>query len=234
MALRVKEIFHTLQGEGVHAGRAAVFCRFSGCNLWTGREQDRSDAACRFCDTDFTGTDGPGGGVFESEGELAEAIVAAFPYPLAPLDSQDPLDPLDGDRWRPYVVFTGGEPALQLTSGLLDALHARGCQCGVETNGTLPLPAGLDWVAVSPKAGTRLAVTQGDELKLVWPQHGVDPADFAGLDFGHFILQPRDDAACGAGGNASGADHVAACVRYCLEHPRWRLGLQTHKFLGIR
>ena len=234
MALRVKEIFHTLQGEGVHAGRAAVFCRFSGCNLWTGREQDRSDAACRFCDTDFTGTDGPGGGVFESEGELAEAIVAAFPYPLAPpdsLDPLDPLDPLDGDRWRPYVVFTGGEPALQLTSRLLDALHARGCQCGVETNGTLPLPAGLDWVTVSPKAGARLAVTRGDELKLVWPQDGVDPADFAGLDFRHFILQPRDDS---AGGDAGGADHVAACVRYCLAHPRWRLGLQTHKFLGIR
>lgn len=225
MALRVKEIFHTLQGEGVHAGRAAVFCRFSGCNLWTGREQDRADAACRFCDTDFTGTNGPGGGVFESEGELAEAIVAAFPYPLAP------LDPLDGDGWRPYVVFTGGEPALQLTSGLLAALHARGCQCGVETNGTLPLPDGLDWVTVSPKAGTRLAVTRGDELKLVWPQDGVDPADFAGLDFRHFILQPRDDS---AGGDAGGADHVDACVRYCLAHPRWRLGLQTHKFLGIR
>lgn len=222
MALRVKEIFHTLQGEGVHAGRAAVFCRFSGCNLWTGREQDRADAACRFCDTDFTGTDGPGGGVFESEGELAEAIVAAFPYPL---------DPLEGDGWRPYVVFTGGEPALQLTSRLLDALHARGCQCGVETNGTLPLPAGLDWVAVSPKAGTRLAVTRGDELKLVWPQDGLDPADFAGLDFRYFILQPRDDS---AGGDAGGADHVAACVRYCLAHPRWRLGLQTHKLLGIR
>ena len=225
MALRVKEIFHTLQGEGVHAGRAAVFCRFSGCNLWTGREQDRADAACRFCDTDFTGTSGPGGGVFESEGELAEAIVAAFPYPLAP------LAPLDGDGWRPYVVFTGGEPALQLTSGLLDALHARGCQCGVETNGTLPLPAGLDWVTVSPKAGARLAVTRGDELKLVWPQDGLAPADFTGLDFRHFILQPRDDS---AGGAAGSADHVAACVRYCLAHPRWRLGLQTHKFLGIR
>lgn len=219
MAWRVKEIFHTLQGEGVHAGRAAVFCRFSGCNLWTGREQDRADAACRFCDTDFTGTNGPGGGVFESAGALAEAIAGAFPYPL------------DGNGWQPYVVFTGGEPALQLTPELLDALHARGCQCGVETNGTLPLPAGLDWVTVSPKAGARLAVTRGDELKLVWPQDGLDPADFAGLDFRHFILQPRDDS---ARGDAGGADHVAACVHYCLAHPRWRLGLQTHKFLGIR
>ena len=224
MGYRVKEIFHSLQGEGVHAGRAAVFCRFSGCNLWTGREQDRPDAACRFCDTDFTGTDGPGGGVFEDAQALAAAILAAFPYPLPPLD---------GDGWRPYVVFTGGEPALQLTPELLDALHAHGCQCGVETNGTLPLPAGLDWVTVSPKAGTRLAVTRGDELKLVWPQDGVDPADFAGLGFGHFILQPRDDAARGAGAQA-GADHIAACVRHCLEHPRWRLGLQTHKYLGIR
>ncbi len=219
MAYRIKEIFHSLQGEGVHAGRAAVFCRFSGCNLWTGREQDRQDAACRFCDTDFTGTDGPGGGVFEDTGQLASAILAAFPYAL------------DGDGWRPYVVFTGGEPALQLTTELLDALHARGCQCGVETNGTLPLPGGLDWVTVSPKAGTRLAVTRGDELKLVWPQEGLDPAGFAGLDFGHFILQPRDEAGADTEGNAA---HVAACVRYCLAHPRWRLGLQTHKFLGIR
>lgn len=230
MGYRVKEIFHSLQGEGMHVGRAAVFCRFSGCNLWTGREQDRPDASCRFCDTDFTGTDGPGGGVFEDAQALAFAILAAFPYPLAPLD---------GGGWRPYVVFTGGEPALQLTPELLDVLHAHGCQCGVETNGTLPLPAGLDWVAVSPKAGTRLAVTRGDELKLVWPQQGVSPADFAGLDFGHFILQPRDDAGRGATGETEadgemGADHVAACVRYCLEHPRWRLGLQVHKFLGIR
>lgn len=234
MGYRVKEIFHSLQGEGVHAGRAAVFCRFSGCNLWTGREQDRPDAACRFCDTDFTGTDGPGGGVFEDAQALAAAILAVFPYPLTSPDSPDTPPPLDGNGWRPYVVFTGGEPALQLTTDLLDALHARGCQCGVETNGTLPLPAGLDWVTVSPKAGTRLAVTQGDELKLVWPQHGVDPADFAGLAFRHFILQPRDDAGHGADGTAGGAEHVAACVRYCLEHPRWRLGLQVHKFLGIR
>ncbi len=230
MGYRVKEIFHSLQGEGMHAGRAAVFCRFSGCNLWTGREQDRQDATCRFCDTDFTGTDGPGGGVFEKAEELAGAICAAFPYGLAPLKS---LDSLDGDGWRPYVVFTGGEPALQLTTELLDALHARGCQCGVETNGTLPLPAGLDWVTVSPKAGTRLAVTRGDELKLVWPQDGVDPAEYAGLDFRHFILQPRDDAGRGAG-TGGNPTHVAACVQYCLAHPRWRLGLQTHKFLGIR
>lgn len=230
MGYRVREIFHSLQGEGMHAGRAAVFCRFSGCNLWTGREQDRQDAACRFCDTEFTGTDGPGGGVFENAEALAGAICTAFPYALAPLKS---LDALDGDGWRPYVVFTGGEPALQLTPELLDALHARGCQCGVETNGTLPLPAGLDWVTVSPKAGTRLAVTQGDELKLVWPQDGIDPAGYAGLDFRHFILQPRDEAGRGAGAGGN-PDHVAACVRYCLAHPRWRLGLQTHKFLGIR
>lgn len=216
MAFRVKEIFHTLQGEGLHAGRAAVFCRFSGCNLWTGREEDRHAAACPFCDTDFSGADGPGGGVFDDAAALADAIAAAFPYPLK-----------GGDAGG-LVVFTGGEPALQLTTQLLDEMHRRGCLCAVETNGTLPLPAGLDWVTVSPKSGTQLAVTTGDELKLVWPQHGVAPADFEGLAFSHFILQPRDD-----GRNATGGDNTAACVAYCLAHPRWRLGLQTHKLLGI-
>lgn len=238
MGYWVKEIFHTLQGEGVHAGRAAVFCRFSGCNLWSGHEKDRQTALCRFCDTDFMGVDGPGGGTFERAAQLAEAIMAAFPRAPAG-GTPDGIEPdgekPDGSGWRPLVVFTGGEPALQLTPELLGALHGRGCQCAVETNGTLPLPDGLDWVTVSPKAKAPLAVTRGDELKLVWPQAGVTPAQFTGLGFDHFILQPRDRAGGGMhGGGPGDEESAAACVRYCLTHPRWRLGVQLHKFLGIR
>lgn len=213
MAYRIKEIFYTLQGEGARTGRPAVFCRFSGCNLWSGRPEDRATARCRFCDTDFVGADA---GVFQRAEDVAEAIAAAFPA----------LDPAAYGGEKPYVVFTGGEPALQLTADLIELLHARGFEVGVESNGTLPLPAGLDWITVSPKAGNALVTTSGDELKLVWPQEGCSPEDFAGLGFRRFILQPCDDARAEA--------NTRACVDYCLRHPRWRLGLQTHKWIGVR
>jgi 7-carboxy-7-deazaguanine synthase len=206
----VKEIFYTLQGEGVHSGRPAVFCRFSGCNLWTGREEDRAGAVCRFCDTDFLGV-GPDGGKFDTPGALADAIAAA--WPAAP-------------GGRRYVVCTGGEPLLQLDATLIDALHARGFEIAVETNGTRPAPAGIDWVCVSPKADAPLVLTRGDELKLVYPQAGGEPERYAHLDFTHFSLQPMD-----------GPDltrNTQAALAYCLEHPLWRLSLQTHKALGIR
>ena len=209
MTYSVKEIFLTLQGEGGQAGRAAVFCRFSGCNLWSGREQDRAGAVCTFCDTDFVGVDGKGGGKFRSPEALAEAVDAAWGAP-------------DGPR---LVVGTGGEPLLQLDAPLIDALHARGFEIAVETNGTLPAPAGLDWVCVSPKADAPLAQQSGQELKLVFPQDGVDPARFEALAFERFLLQPMD-----------GPDREAAtqaAIAYCLAHPRWRLSLQTHKYLGI-
>lgn len=214
MTYRVKEIFFTLQGEGVNAGRPAVFCRFTGCNLWTGREEHRGTAVCRFCDTDFVGTDGPGGGVFASPGALADAVSAAWvvgpdPRPAA----------------RPFVVCTGGEPLLQLDASLVAALHARGFEVAIETNGTRPVPTGVDWVCVSPKAGAPLVVTAGDELKLVHPQAGAEPERFSGLAFDHFLLQPMD------GPGRERATELA--VRYCLEHPGWRLSLQTHKLLGI-
>lgn len=213
MAYRIKELFYTLQGEGAQTGRPAVFCRFSGCNLWSGRPEDRATARCRFCDTDFVGADA---GVFERPEDVAEAIAAAFPD----------LDPAAYGGEKPYVVFTGGEPALQLTKDLIDLLHARGFEVGVESNGTLPLPPGLDWITVSPKAGNPLATTSGDELKLVWPQEGCTPEDFTGLHFRRFILQPCDDARAEA--------NTRECVDYCLRHPRWRLGLQTHKWIGVR
>jgi 7-carboxy-7-deazaguanine synthase len=208
----VKELFLTLQGEGAHSGRAAVFCRFAGCNLWSGREADRAGAECRFCDTDFVGTDGEGGGRFATPDELAAAISALWPM----------LE--HGDTGR-YVVLTGGEPLLQVDEPLLDALHAAGFTCAVETNGTIAAPRGLDWICVSPKAGTELALKKGNELKLVFPQAGVDPADLLDLDFEHFFLQPMD------GPNV--ATYTQAAVAYCLGHPRWRLSLQTHKFIGI-
>lgn len=213
MSYRIKELFYTLQGEGAQAGRPAVFCRFSGCNLWSGRPEDRATAKCRFCDTDFVGADA---GVFESARELADAVAAAFPL----------LDSAAYGSAKPYVVFTGGEPALQLTEELIDRLHERGFEVGVESNGTLPLPAGLDWIAVSPKGNNPLVTTAGDELKLVWPQEGCSPEDFTGLHFRHFILQPCDDARAEA--------NTQECVAYCLRHPRWRLGLQTHKWIGVR
>jgi 7-carboxy-7-deazaguanine synthase len=210
MTYAVKEIFYTLQGEGANTGRAAVFCRFAGCNLWTGREQDRHEATCQFCDTDFVGTDGPGGGRFVSAGELAAAVAAAWP----------PAEP-----GRRFVVCTGGEPLLQLDSELLQALHGEGFEIAVETNGTLPPPEGIDWLCVSPKVGATLVVTSGDEIKLVFPQAGGEPDQFEQLGFRHFFLQPMDGPDREA--------HTSAALQYCLAHPRWRLSLQTHKLLGI-
>jgi 7-carboxy-7-deazaguanine synthase len=210
MSYAVKEIFYTLQGEGANTGRPAVFCRFAGCNLWTGREADRESATCRFCDTDLVGTDGPGGGRFPGADALAAAVDAAWP-------ASEPVPR--------FVVCTGGEPLLQLDPPLLGALHARGFEVAVETNGTVPPPAGIDWLCVSPKAGAPLVVNRGDELKLVFPQEGAEPERFAALEFRHFFLQPMDSPVREA--------NTAAAVRYCLSHPRWRLSLQTHKLLGI-
>jgi 7-carboxy-7-deazaguanine synthase len=206
----VREIFYTLQGEGVHTGRAAVFCRFAGCNLWTGREADRASAVCKFCDTEFVGV-GPDGGRFSTAGALADAVVARWPA---------------GAGGRPYVVCTGGEPLLQLDDAAVRALHERGFEVAVETNGTQPAPPGLDWVCVSPKAEAPLVLTHGDELKLVYPQAGAEPERYAQLEFAHFSLQPMD-----------GPDvtrNTRAAVAYCLAHPQWRLSLQTHKALGLR
>jgi 7-carboxy-7-deazaguanine synthase len=215
MAYAVKEIFYTLQGEGRNAGRASVFCRFAGCNLWSGREEDRATAACRFCDTDFVGLDGLGGGRFANADALAQAIAAEWPG----------TEENQGSAGRRFVVLTGGEPLLQVDAVLTDALHARGFEIAVETNGTVPVPPGIDWVCVSPKAGNPLVVTRGDELKLVYPQEGAEPSLFETLAFDHFLLSPMDGAARVA--------NTEAAVAYCLQHPRWRLSLQTHKFLGI-
>ncbi|GJE01790.1 7-carboxy-7-deazaguanine synthase [Methylobacterium isbiliense] len=209
MSYAVKEIFHTLQGEGAQAGRSAVFCRFTGCNLWSGREADRAEAVCRFCDTDFVGTDGPGGGRFAQAEALAEAIAAAW----------------GGGASGRYVVFTGGEPLLQLDAPLLAAVRARGFETAVETNGTQEAPEGIDWICVSPKAGAPLRLTRGHELKLVYPQAGLSPEDVAGLDFRHFWLQPMD--------GPDRAAHTRAAVAHCLRDARWRLSLQTHKMIGI-
>lgn len=209
MSYAVKELFYTLQGEGLNAGRPAVFCRFAGCNLWSGREEDRAKAVCQFCDTDFIGTDGPGGGRFATAEALAAAVAAAW----------------TGTAENRLVVLTGGEPLLQVDEALTAALHARGFEIAVETNGTIAPPPGLDWICVSPKADAKLEITAGDELKLVYPQPGVDPAAFSGMAFTTFLLQPMD-----------GPDRLAntqAAIAYCLAHPRWRLGVQTHKILGI-
>lgn len=207
----VKEIFYTLQGEGANAGRPAVFCRFAGCNLWSGREADRAGAVCRFCDTDFVGIDGAGGGRFEDARSLAARIGALWP---------------DDAAAGRFVVCTGGEPLLQLDAALLEALHALGFQVAIETNGTLPAPAGVDWICVSPKAHAPLALERGDELKLVFPQPGAEPQRYERLEFAHFFLQPMDGPAR--------ERNTADAVDYCLAHPRWRLSLQTHKILGIR
>ena len=207
----VKELFYTLQGEGANAGTPAVFCRFAGCNLWSGREADRAEAACNFCDTDFVGTDGPGGGRFADPEELAAAVERAWPA--------------GGERHR-FVVCTGGEPLLQLDPAAVEALHRRGFRVAIETNGTLAPPAGIDWVCVSPKAGVPLAVGRGDELKLVFPQPDAPPERFESLDFTHFFLQPMDGPAR--------ADNTREAVAYCLEHPRWRLSIQAHKIIGVR
>jgi 7-carboxy-7-deazaguanine synthase (Cx14CxxC type) len=210
---RIKEIFYTLQGEGSHAGRPSVFCRFTSCNLWTGREEDRHRAICKFCDTDFVGTDGPGGGRFRTAIDLAAAVAKTW------LGKSHP-------RSRPYVVCTGGEPLLQLDQEAVDALHAEGFEVAVETNGTRSAPAGIDWICVSPKAGTEILLTSGHDLKLVYPQVGAEPELFEDLDFDRFLLQPMD-----------GADLIAntkAAIEYCLDHPHWQLSVQTHKILGIR
>lgn len=209
MAYAVKEIFHTLQGEGAQAGRAAVFCRFAGCNLWSGREEDRAGAACTFCDTDFVGMDGPGGGRFAGADDLAGRIARTW----------------EGGAHGRFVVFTGGEPLLQLDEALIAAVHARGFAIAVETNGTLAAPPGLDWICVSPKAGNALVQRSGHELKLVFPQAGLDPADLAGLDFPHRWLQPMD--------GPQAAANTRAAVAYCRADARWRLSLQTHKMIGI-
>ncbi len=212
MGYSVKEVFYTLQGEGAQTGRPAVFCRFAGCNLWSGRPTDRARARCTFCDTDFRGTDGPGGGRFADAAALADHVRAAWPADAGP-------------EAPPYVVCTGGEPLLQLDTDLIAALHARGCIVAVETNGTLPAPPGLDWICVSPKGTTALRQVSGDELKLVYPQPEAPPERFAGLAFRHFFLQPMD--------GPDRAANTAAALAYCRAHPRWRLGLQTHKVLGI-
>ena len=220
MAYTVKEIFYTLQGEGRNAGRPAVFCRFSGCNLWTGREEDRHDAVCQFCDTDFVGI-GPDGGRFADAALLADAVLARWP------------DAVEGRArgGRPLVVCTGGEPLLQLDADAVDALHARGFEVAVETNGTRLPPAGIDHVCVSPKADAPLVLTRGHELKLVYPQKhpSAQPERFVDLDFDEFFLQPLD-----AGTAEESARNVQAALAYCLAHPRWRLSLQTHKLLQIR
>lgn len=210
MSYAVKEIFLTLQGEGAHAGRAAVFCRFAGCNLWSGREADRADAVCRFCDTDFVGTDGTLGGRYATAGALADTIASQW---------------IGGEADR-YVVLTGGEPMLQVDATLIEALHARGFTVAAETNGTIMPPPGLDWICVSPKAGAPLVLRAGHELKLVYPQEGIAPEDFAGLAFERFSLQPMDGPDI--------AQATERAIAYCLAHPQWRLSLQTHKTLGIR
>lgn len=210
MAYTVKEIFYTLQGEGRHAGRAAIFCRFTGCNLWNGLESSRSSAICQFCDTDFVGTDGHLGGKYTAE-TLASLIVSLWP--------------IESDT-APFCVLTGGEPAIQFDEALKQALHAQGIEIAMESNGTLPLKATPDWLCISPKGNSELVVTSGDELKLVWPQpmHPVDPQGYLALNFSHFYLQPIDGLA---------KNYEADCVAYCKAHPKWRLSLQTHKLLGI-
>ena len=210
MAYAVKEIFKTLQGEGRNAGRAAVFCRFAGCNLWSGREADRAEAVCQFCDTDFVGMDGSGGGRFETAGDLAAAIAAEW----------------GGGRADRFVVLTGGEPLLQVDEPLLASLHDAGFEIAIETNGTIAAPENIDWICVSPKAGAPLVQTRGHELKLVYPQDGAAPRDFEALHFDHFLLQPMDGPDI--------AENTAAAINYCMSNPRWRLSVQTHKAIGIR
>jgi 7-carboxy-7-deazaguanine synthase len=210
MPYSIKEIFYSLQGEGMHSGRPAVFCRFAGCNLWTGREDDRSSAVCRFCDTDFVGVDGEGGGTFKSAEDVVRAVASCWP---------------ENHHIPPFVVCTGGEPLLQLDPQLIQAFHAAGMEVALETNGTANPPPGLDWICVSPKTDAPLRLTAGDELKLVFPQEGMDPAAFEDLEFRHFLLQPMDGPA---------RDENTRLARdYCLAHPRWRLSLQLHKILGL-
>ena len=213
MAYAVKEIFYSLQGEGAHAGRPAIFCRFTGCNLWSGKEKHRADAVCQFCDTDFVGTDGDGGGSFKNAMALAKAVVSYWPESIT-------------DVIHPYVICTGGEPLLQLDKDLIEAFHNEGVEVAIETNGTIPVPEGIDWVCVSPKSGSTVVVEQGDEIKLVYPQEGHQPSDFVHLNFEHFFLQPMFDE--------DENDHVKETIEYCLTHPRWSLSLQSHKLLGLQ
>jgi 7-carboxy-7-deazaguanine synthase len=214
MSYAVKEMFLTLQGEGLQAGRRAVFIRFAGCNLWSGREVDRAEAQCRFCDTDFVGVDGEGGGRFADAPALAECARAFWDEALESEDGQ------------PFAVITGGEPTLQLDDAAIDALKAQGFEIAIETNGTNPVPAGVDWICVSPKAGTAIVQTTGDELKLVWPQAGLDPVELEHWDFRHRLVQPMDGAGLG--------DTRQACIELVLARPLWRLSLQTHKMIGVR
>lgn len=213
MAYAVKEIFYSLQGEGAHAGRPAIFCRFTGCNLWSGQEKHRADAVCQFCDTDFVGTDGDGGGSFTNAVALAKAVVSYWPESIT-------------DVIHPYVICTGGEPLLQLDKDLIEAFHNEGVELAIETNGTLPVPEGVDWVCVSPKSGSTVVVEKGDEIKLVYPQEGHQPSDFVHLNFEHFFLQPMFDE--------DENEHVKETIEYCLTHPRWSLSLQSHKLLGLQ
>jgi 7-carboxy-7-deazaguanine synthase (Cx14CxxC type) len=210
MSYQVKEVYYTLQGEGARTGRAAVFLRFAGCNLWSGHEKDRSRAVCQFCDTDFVGTDGPGGGRFADAQALAQAVAATWPQ---------------ANGTQRYVVCTGGEPLLQLDEPLIAALHDSGLEIGIETNGTLQPPRGLDWICVSPKANAELNLRRGNELKLVYPQAGAPPERYTELAFDHFFLQPMD--------GPQREDNTRAAIDYCLAHPQWRLSLQTHKLIGI-
>jgi 7-carboxy-7-deazaguanine synthase len=212
MTYAVKEIFYSLQGEGAHAGRPAIFCRFSGCNLWSGQEKHRANAICQFCDTDFVGTNGDGGGSFTSTTSLVAQVKSYWPQSIS-------------DQTHPYVVCTGGEPLLQLDTDLIEAFHAEGMEVAIETNGTLPVPKGVDWVCVSPKSGSTLLVEEGDEIKLVYPQQGYHPSDFVHLKFNHFFLQPMFDD--------QENNNLETTVEYCLSHPRWSLSLQTHKLLGL-
>lgn len=209
MSYSIKEIFYTLQGEGANTGRPAVFCRFTGCNLWSGHEEDRASAVCQFCDTDFVGTNGNGGGRFATASEVAQAVRVVWPAPFV----------------NPLVVCTGGEPLLQLDAELVSAFHATGFEIAVETNGTRACPPGVDWICVSPKAGAELVLRSGQELKLIFPQTGAEPSLYEQLDFQHFFLQPMDGAAREL--------NTQLAVEYCLQHPKWRLSLQTHKLLGI-
>ena len=212
MGYAVKEIFYSLQGEGAHAGRPAIFCRFTGCNLWSGKEKHRAEAVCSFCDTDFVGTDGEGGGDFSQADDLAKRVKEYWPTSIV-------------DAIHPYVVCTGGEPLLQLDEVLIDAFHKAGFQIAIETNGTVKAPKGIDWICVSPKIGAKLILKKGHELKLVYPQLNGDPEQFENLDFNHFSLQPMDDK------NKEG--NIQKTINFCRTHPLWRLSLQTHKFLGI-
>ena len=206
----IKEIYYTIQGEGFHTGRSAVFVRFTGCNLWTGHEKDRENAICNFCDTDFIGTDGPGGGRFQTPSDLVEKILSKWP---------------SRSIEQRFVVFTGGEPLLQMDEKLINVLHFNKFEIAIETNGTVNAPKNIDWVCVSPKAGSDLVITKGNELKLVYPQHGIDPSQYENLNFDHFSLQPMD--------NENLNENIQKTIKYCHEHPLWRLSLQTHKFVGI-